>query len=348
MYNVSEEKISDRNVSVEFLRVLFTFVICLHHFRMYSDSMPYGGGYIAVDFFFIISGYYTAEHFRNFDDNGRRIRGGLAYLLSRYRRLIGTYIISFFLEVLCRIVFFKEKFLGTIRGYVCELFMLEIGGNSSKDRINPPDWYCGILLIATVILVIIIVAGINKIPSPFYLGTACFIYAVLFYKYGHVNIYPQYVGIAYMSIFRGLAGLMTGTWLNRITGKTYHGEKRNLSLISIVLLIWILYMTLWDNAYSYTDYLVIAAFIFVFYTCILGYIQINNEKLSKTILLMGRISYSIYLNHYLVALIFSKTRVFCRCDWKLISAVYLFCVILVSAIVYYIVNKIGKYICERT
>ena len=45
------------NIALDISRILFTTFIMLHHFRGYSDVMPYGGGYMATDFFFMLSGY---------------------------------------------------------------------------------------------------------------------------------------------------------------------------------------------------------------------------------------------------------------------------------------------------
>lgn len=38
-----------RKREVEILRFWCTIAICMHHLRCCSESLPYGGGYLAVD-----------------------------------------------------------------------------------------------------------------------------------------------------------------------------------------------------------------------------------------------------------------------------------------------------------
>lgn len=50
-----------RNTYIDFLRVLFCIFICLYHW----NKGHFGGGYLGVDFFFILSGFYMMQGFEN-------------------------------------------------------------------------------------------------------------------------------------------------------------------------------------------------------------------------------------------------------------------------------------------
>ncbi len=55
-----------RNYALDFYRFLFSCVICIMHFTAYMDfgdaHAPFCGGYLAVEFFFIVSGYMLMRH----------------------------------------------------------------------------------------------------------------------------------------------------------------------------------------------------------------------------------------------------------------------------------------------
>ena len=52
---VGEVNILTRNLKIELYRVIFTFIIIVHHFQNSYDLHFMTNGYIAVDFFFILS-----------------------------------------------------------------------------------------------------------------------------------------------------------------------------------------------------------------------------------------------------------------------------------------------------
>lgn len=68
-----------RNGAVEFIRFLFSIVICVLHFwdgEVLGDRrIAFCGGYLAVDFFFVLSGFLMVQHFLD-----RKIGGGGAKL----------------------------------------------------------------------------------------------------------------------------------------------------------------------------------------------------------------------------------------------------------------------------
>lgn len=77
--------VTDKNLYIEFLRIILTMAVCLHHFRLYSNALPYGGGYIAVDCFFIISGYYLSRHL--IESAKGKEESMMDYVRQRYKRL---------------------------------------------------------------------------------------------------------------------------------------------------------------------------------------------------------------------------------------------------------------------
>lgn len=47
-------------------RYLFAFIICILHIKeYYGDNYPFGGGYLAVEFFLVLSGYLMMKECAN-------------------------------------------------------------------------------------------------------------------------------------------------------------------------------------------------------------------------------------------------------------------------------------------
>lgn len=54
-----------KNIKIEYLRFFNAILIIFCHMYMLDGSLdewPFRGGYIAVEFFFFLTGYYTAAH----------------------------------------------------------------------------------------------------------------------------------------------------------------------------------------------------------------------------------------------------------------------------------------------
>lgn len=60
-----------RNVTVDILRMVFAFIIVFHHVFMGTQFHIYG--YLAVDFFFIVSGYMVISSYRKYKEEGRDV-----------------------------------------------------------------------------------------------------------------------------------------------------------------------------------------------------------------------------------------------------------------------------------
>ena len=82
-----------RNIPIEFFRFLFICVICLWHFS--NVAMFVKHGYIAVEFFFILSGFYLYKNYRQDPE-----KDTFEYVLNRFKKLFPPFFISFVLLVL--------------------------------------------------------------------------------------------------------------------------------------------------------------------------------------------------------------------------------------------------------
>ena len=52
-----------RNYAIEFYRILFTAIICMHHIQGSVDAPLMKRGYLGVELFFVLSGYFLYRSF---------------------------------------------------------------------------------------------------------------------------------------------------------------------------------------------------------------------------------------------------------------------------------------------
>lgn len=325
----------DKNLNVEILRLFLTAAVCLHHFRIYSDAFPYGGGYIAVDAFFIISGYYLSKHLMvKMEEGEEKV---IDYVIIRYKRFFPEYFLAFVISFSCR-WFMKAIPSKDWWGYAREALMIEFWGMDSGLRINPPDWYCGYLLLSYIV-VYIYIKQMKKYNYFIYITAFLTIgcYAVFAVYSPHMNIYPQYQSILNIAIGRGIAGLLLGCvvyLLNQNTRGIIDKKKGSLRYILMLLIGGVLiYVLFWENFLPYIDYAAIFLFSVLFYLAVSAEGRYKNIHCRRIIEYLGKLCFTVYLNHYLIAFIFAKYSLFRMLDWKIVSICYLIVVFIFANIV---------------
>lgn len=332
-----------KNLKIELMRFYCTIVVCLHHFKMYSEDLPYGGGYIVVDFFFIISGYFLLRHIKSENRESKKWSKIGNYAVKRYIRLLPPYLLAFLTALLIRRIFLGDIFEGAIGGYVREALMIEMFYNASGQRVNPPDWYCGCLILSSILLYIVFEFGKHRLKNSYLLLISALCYGILFFRRGNINIFPQTAGVFSIAYLRAFAGMTVGCFIYNFMNAQNRrfGEKWD-KTVGGVLFIVISYMVLWDNAYRFTDYVVILLFILLFCLCVNKEWESNSRLLNRVIMFLGALSYTLYLNHYTVARVFSKKQYLITYDWKWASLIYLVSTVLFSVLLFLIEKGIKR------
>ena len=145
-----------RKLSIEVLRIWFTICICLHHFHMYSENLPFGGGYLAVDFFYMISGFYLMDNFSRQKETSFNICTLGRYIKKRYIRLWPDYLWAFLMTLCIKIVLGRAFKYTNIWMLIQELLMVDFNFSSVSTRINPATWYCSYLLLTSIIVYVLL------------------------------------------------------------------------------------------------------------------------------------------------------------------------------------------------
>ena len=138
-------------------KILFTYMIVAFHYPvtlsfLYVKGCTWGW-YIAVEFFFVVSGCLIYKNINKYDE---KFKGAWQYTLHRYKNIWPKYLMAFLCVFVAICV--TEKLSIFEMGHklldsVLEILMLQgIGLNREWDYVNPTLWYISILIIAGYII----------------------------------------------------------------------------------------------------------------------------------------------------------------------------------------------------
>lgn len=142
-----------RNYSIEAFRFLFICVICLWHFNGVATFIKHG--YIAVEFFFIVSGFYLYRAYKKHSDIGT-----LDYTLHKVKKFLPPFAISFVLLLLLDRKQYiyppssitPDAILSKYFIHLHEIFFCQGIGFTDRVAVNHPLWFISILLFSGGIL----------------------------------------------------------------------------------------------------------------------------------------------------------------------------------------------------
>lgn len=239
-----------KNVAIEFLRFLFMLIIILWHFGRIN---PFSHGYIAVDFFFILSGLFLYKSYSKNKDSD-----AYSYTRHRCRRFYLEYLIVF---LMCFILKSKIWIKGgeitsTIVHSISEIFLLH-GVGIFHSGINPPTWYISVLLVGGFFLYSML--NINsKITLKFWIPLLVLcIYTIIFndnQARGSIEVFNVY-GCFAMPLLRAIAGMGVGILLAYVNTRLHsviakYRPLLNVAVVGSIVLICIqLFVTSFYDSY---------------------------------------------------------------------------------------------------
>lgn len=292
------------------LRGLAALSVVAYHFRDgLAEHVPSfaisaaGEGFLAVDIFFILSGFVIYLNYRwMFDDFN--MRSAKAFVVARFARI---YPVHFFMSLLFLInpltvlIFSKAKDLGSrydLSYYFMNLLLVHNWGLTSRVEWNIPSWSISTEWFAYLMFPVFLMGIARKKKNPVVIvvemlgllaGLAAFFFFVGASSIG--DSIPQF------GLLRCLLEFLVGTGLCRfylLTGTP--GPRVNLGLLALVL--GLIATTI---GFSLPDYLLLPASFTLLILCLTSDRSLLCKALSwKPLLALGEISYSLYMVHYFV------------------------------------------------
>lgn len=293
-----------KNNSINFWRFVFTIAIVVFHF---STSYPeldaaFGsncGWRLAVEFFFVVSGFLLAYKCENSDMTAWE------YTKHRFVRLFPCYFLMLIITAVLRLIEgeynFEDGFV-----YVFNLFdeILMIHGTGvGYVNVNGAMWYISALVICGYIIYYLMKKYKDSFVT-FIAPLSCIVtYSVIYKEYhaicGNIAEFSVNFGIGF-SLLRGYAGMCAGVISYRLYKSIKQVEFTKLGLAAARIGEFAGFgIMLWYTFFYGSTKL---DFIFVMFFVVCTALAFSREK--KNILLnnrfvdyLGKISYGIYVSH---------------------------------------------------
>ncbi len=337
----------ERNYTIDFFRIIFILIICIHHFQPIINAKFINTGFLCVEFFFIVSGFFLYKSFKKNSNSN-----GLKYTIGRIKKLYPLYIFAFIvILILTTIESCSRGNLNVQKSIftsISEILLLQNIG-IFNGGINYPMWYLSTLIVSGFFIFELLKRDKNlylKLLGPL---SIIIYFAFINKNYGTLEVWDNINGI-YLPLVRTFVDMTIGCILSYIMEEYSEKIKNSLTshkffygIIEIINYIILFYLIIKNTPYQI--YSVIA------FTILIAFANIENSicyKLfnNKIFRYNGDLSYSMYVNHASIILIFEhiyKRINYLQNNTLLCIAMYIIILIIYS----YCIDKIVKRITQR-
>ncbi len=302
-----------RNNAIEFFRFLFCCMICLHHFRDFGDGTVFVGGFLGVDIFFVISGFFLMNHFmtREQETLTSPELTAFQYLKRRLDKLVPHHIFSWVIMAFITVFALKTYSASDVLMYGCwELFLLKATSLGNNITINGVTWYLSALVICSYLIYWILCRARARGDREgrifsFIIGPVIYfvVTGYLWTARNDLNYWIQSAPILTGGFLRGISEMSLGcTTYAVVRGlrEHYHGGKTADVIATVFeVLGWALMFYYLYHFKDKRDFAIpaLAALLMVsMFTCRSYLCRLLDNRVSA---FLGRISYPMYLNQFI-------------------------------------------------
>ena len=299
---------SSRNPNIELCRFIAAMVIALHHTEKIGGHGFYNayriapGGWIFVEFFFILSGYFMTKNFTrsSINENENIEKIVLVYTGRKLLKILPYAAVGIIIDSVAQIGCGDiEK--ADVWNLIAELpvhFLLLKGINVLRFDINAPLWYLTEILIAMPLLVLFCLHYRNFYK---YIASWLFplvIYTAIFTAYGNIQYWGKYWSINCM--MRAVAGLMLGSvtfyFSEYLKTKLFSNRERVLlTILEVMLFVHLVALAFLGECLNYA---VPCVLFFVIFLSIAFCEQEQMQSIiPRQVVCLGQISTALYCLH---------------------------------------------------
>ncbi len=147
----------NRNVLVELARFLFSILVVGYHVQMSMNNDIadfFENGALAVEFFFLISGYFLARSIEKINANENRRNFGIEtarFMKNKVKGILPTHIVAIIAVIIVILVFDLSNAGKILLKGLPSVFLLQGGAlwyNGYADALIVPEWYLSSMLLS--------------------------------------------------------------------------------------------------------------------------------------------------------------------------------------------------------
>ena len=292
----------NRNGKIDFYKFLFAIVVMLYHFSCSTkyDQEFFTKGYIAVEFFFIVSGFLYAKSLSKFNNqNNSIVKDSIKYVINKYKSFFPYHIFASVITLIYTSVYYDWGLISiaeNIVNNIPNLLLFHMTGISNMEFVMH-EWYISAMLIVMFILTPIIMKDHEKFIHYIAPIIALFSLGFLNNKFDTINLVLHWTGFSYAGIIRAFGEICLGCFCYAIY-ETHVFDKFNKTFLLFIewgcFLFTLFYaFNLFNLNLDFPIVFVIAIGVTVAFCdkCSLGIF--NN----KVVYFLGKWSFAIYMNH---------------------------------------------------
>lgn len=303
-----------RNNAIEFFRFILCCTVFFHHFKGYGDGTAFSGGYLGVDIFFVISGFFLMKHFaeKETDLSLSPERATFSYLQKRISKLIPHHVFSWLIMAVITILLLRSYSVSDVLCYGCwEFFLLKATGLGNNITVNGVTWYLSALVICSYCIYWILCCEKkyrNNNAEGFTVIIGPFIYALviswMWNTRNDLNYWVQSAPVFTGGFLRGLSEMSLGCSVYAIVEAL---KKKCISCKQISIFATFFEMIGWFGVFVHmyghsdkNDFIIplFSALLLVsMCVCDSYFTRLLNNRISA---FLGRISYPMFLNQFIV------------------------------------------------
>ncbi len=304
------------NGTISLLKFIFAFIVMMYHFRISffpsnRHLLPINLGYLAVDFFFIVSGYYFGlSAIKDWNKRSNIYLDNLKMLWKKIKKLLPYSIIATIIT--CIGVYFLRNFSLSqlLPNFFGMFFLSSFGiGNNLVGTI----WFISSMLISMAIIYPLLrKLKVNYIyfwaPLIIFFG-----FGILYRNFNNLNIYNIVLNnYIYGGLIRAFADINIGVILGYVIKNSHLTVKPVklyiyiITFIEFLLYVFIIGIILIYPKSSHLDYLLIPV-ITLALTISFSEISYSSKLLSnKFVYYLEKISMPLMFNHLMIFKIFEE------------------------------------------
>ena len=338
-----------KNGKIEILRFLFSVLIVLFHSYATGKKgiLNDGVGWIAVEFFFMLSGYFmVSSAIKRKDDPESLANKTLKFIIKKMRAVMPEFalawIIALIVFIISRDIVEFHRIISLICYSIWELLFLSMTG-LSYIRVNGVDWYISAMILSMVVLYPLTIKYGEMYYKIFAWVISFMILGFLYCQHdGFGNVYDT-IGPFYKGVYRAIADISLGATLYPVVNKfnSIKLSDKKVKLLNIIEpLLWMLLFFLIVMTKHIKDTPVLILLIWILLVPTLSHYKENKLFNNKIVYTLGKYSLSLYLSHvYWARFIKQKLNYL---SWNKTMVLYLGLVLITSLCIYILSSLLKK------
>lgn len=340
-----------RNGLISLMKFIFSIVIMLFHSNSISGKDKFliaYNGYICVEFFFIVSGYYFARRVeKDFNKRTNIYKDNIRMIIDKFKKFLPyTIIASIFILIVMLLL--NKISVGNILLSVFNTFLIDMCGIKTY-HLNTPIWYLSSLLISMFILYPIIRK--NKDKYIYYFAPLLVLLCAGYINNNYTSLdvwdnkWNLFINVGLVRAIMDInIGIIIYFFLKNIEGKINKITLKTKIIMHMLTFLLYSFFFCFIFLYERTGQLDFFALLIISLALLLSFSGVLYDKIfkNKFVYYLEKLSLPMYINHWLFRFIFVEVSKHDNYKFIFVLIIYILCSIIFSVIELKFIDLINK------